>query len=282
MSKNTKIATIAIVAIVCVAGAYVLLGNNNNGDAKTEITISGSTTISPIMLAVQEIYEKENNVIMQISATGSGAGAAAALNGTSDIGMLSRDLKQSEIDGGLVQTVIGMDGIAVIINSSVTGVTGLTLKQIADIYSGKITNWSEVGGNNLDINVLSREAGSGTRDGFETALKGADSEWKILEDKIELGSTNAIKNTVDSTTGAIGYISIGYTSSIGKNTVLMEIDGVKATVENVLNGTYKIQRDLVLATKGAPVGETAKLIDWILDEKGQKILESKGYIPLAK
>ncbi|MFA6711069.1 MAG: phosphate ABC transporter substrate-binding protein, partial [Candidatus Methanomethylophilaceae archaeon] len=230
---------------------------------------------------VEEVYEKENNVDLQITANGSGAGASAAINGTADIGMLSRDLKASEVESGLVSTTIGLDGIAVIINSNVTGVTNLTVEQLAKIYSGEITNWSEVGGNNLKISVISREDGSGTRDGFESAMVKVDSNFEILTEKIEVASTNAVISSVDRTSGSIGYISVGYTSKIGSNTVLLEVNGVEATAENVVNGTYAIQRDLILATKGEPTGEVADLINWILSDAGQALVEEKGYVPLS-
>ncbi|MFA6804061.1 MAG: phosphate ABC transporter substrate-binding protein [Candidatus Methanomethylophilaceae archaeon] len=282
MNTNTKIIAVVAVIVIVAAGAWLALGhNNNNGDDTVTITIAGSTTVAPIMMAVEEVYEKENNVDLQITANGSGAGASAAINGTADIGMLSRDLKASEVESGLVSTTIGLDGIAVIINSNVTGVTNLTVEQLAKIYSGEITNWSEVGGNNLKISVISREDGSGTRDGFESAMVKVDSNFEILTEKIEVASTNAVISSVDRTSGSIGYISVGYTSKIGSNTVLLEVNGVEATAENVVNGTYAIQRDLILATKGEPTGEVADLINWILSDAGQALVEEKGYVPLS-
>jgi len=282
LNTNTKIIAVVAVIVIVAAGAWLALGhNNNNGDDTVTITIAGSTTVAPIMMAVEEVYEKENNVDLQITANGSGAGASAAINGTADIGMLSRDLKASEVESGLVSTTIGLDGIAVIINSNVTGVTNLTVEQLAKIYSGEITNWSEVGGNNLKISVISREDGSGTRDGFESAMVKVDSNFEILTEKIEVASTNAVISSVDRTSGSIGYISVGYTSKIGSNTVLLEVNGVEATAENVVNGTYAIQRDLILATKGEPTGEVADLINWILSDAGQALVEEKGYVPLS-
>lgn len=282
MNKNMKILTVLIVAVVVIAGVAVVLSKDNGGGngEKTTIVIQGSTTVAPIMLAIENIYEEENNVDLQITANGSGAGAAAAINGTANLAMLSRDLKSSETSAGLVQTNIGMDGIAIIFNSSVTGVTNLTLEQAAKIFSGEITNWNQVGGNNLSIHVISREEGSGTRDGFESALKTVDSSYELVDDAIITSSTNAEMNVVDNTGGAIGYVSIGYLHTKGDNTMVATLNGVEAKEENVINGTYAIQRNLVLATMGEPTGEVAKLISWILSDEGQAYVASEGYIPL--
>ncbi len=276
-----KMITIAVVAIVLVAGAYMLVSNDDDGEKQERITIQGSTTVNPIMMAVQSIYEKDNNVILSITANGSSTGASAAINGTADIGMMSRDLKDKEIAAGLVATIIGIDGIAVIINDSVSGINDLTLDQLADIYSGKITNWSAVGGPDSKINLVSREDGSGTRDGFESSLKKADPDFKVATEKIELGSTNAVMKTVDSTKGSIGYISVGYTKNVGNSTNVLSVDGVKASTSTILDGTYVMQRNLLLVTKGQPSGAAADFINWIMSSEGQKIVEEENFIPVA-
>ncbi len=279
--KNTKIITVAIVAIIVAAGAFMLIPQNNNSDDKETIVINGSTTVSPIMLAVKPVYENGHNAVLNITPTGSGNGASSTLNGSADLGMLSRDLKQSEKDAGLVEKVIGIDGIAVILNSSVTGITDLTTQQLADIYSGKITNWNDVGGPNMKINVLSREDGSGTRDGFESALSKADPDFEVTVNKSELSSTGAVMTKVDSTKGTIGYVSVGYTAKAGANTHVLSVNGVEPTVDNIVDGSYKMQRNLLLVTKGAPQGAALELINWILSEEGQKIVESEHYVPVA-
>ncbi|UAL07571.1 MAG: phosphate ABC transporter substrate-binding protein [Candidatus Methanogranum gryphiswaldense] len=281
MNKNMKLLTVLIVAVVVIAGVALVLSKNNGGNSeKTTIVIQGSTTVAPIMLAIESIYEEDNNVDLQITANGSGAGAAAAINGTADLAMLSRNLKDSETSAGLEQTIIGMDGIAIIFNSSVTGVTNLTVEQAAQIFSGEITNWNQVGGNNLDINVISREEGSGTRDGFEAALLAADSSYELVDDAIICSSTNAMMNVVENTGGAIGYISIGYIDTTNTDIIVSDLDGVEATEDNVLNGTYGIQRNLVVATMGEPEGAVADLIDWLLSDEGQAYVASEGFIPI--
>ena len=184
-------------------------------DDKTSysITIQGSTTVNPIMMAVEEEYEKIHpNVRISITANGSGTGAAAAIDGTADIGMLSRDLKTSETDAGLVPTVIGKDGIAIIVNKSVTGIDNLTLAQIAKIYDGTYTNWNQLGGVDHAIDVCGRESSSGTRGAFEEILSGkvaGFSSSSVTDKMVEFASNNALLTHIETTDYSIGYVSLG-------------------------------------------------------------------------
>ena len=184
-------------------------------DDKTSysITIQGSTTVNPIMMAVEEEYEKIHpNVRISITANGSGTGAAAAIDGTADIGMLSRDLKTSETDAGLVPTVIGKDGIAIIVNKSVTGIDNLTLDQIAKIYDGTYTNWNQLGGVDHAIDVCGRESSSGTRGAFEELLSGkvaGFSSSSVTDKMVEFASSNALLTHIETTDYSIGYVSLG-------------------------------------------------------------------------
>lgn len=184
-------------------------------DDKTSysITIQGSTTVNPIMMAVEEEYEKIHpNVRISITANGSGTGAAAAIDGTADIGMLSRDLKTSETDAGLVPTVIGKDGIAIIVNKSVTGIDNLTLDQIAKIHDGTYTNWNQLGGVDHAIDVCGRESSSGTRGAFEELLSGkvaGFSSSSVTDKMVEFASNNALLTHIETTDYSIGYVSLG-------------------------------------------------------------------------
>ena len=184
-------------------------------DDKTSysITIQGSTTVNPIMMAVEEEYEKIHpNVRISITANGSGTGAAAAIDGTADIGMLSRDLKTSETDAGLVPTVIGKDGIAIIVNKSVTGIDNLSLSQIAKIYDGTYTNWNQLGGVDHAIDVCGRESSSGTRGAFEELLSGkvaGFSSSSVTDKMVEFASNNALLTHIETTDYSIGYVSLG-------------------------------------------------------------------------
>ncbi len=177
-------------------------------DGKTSITISGSTTIIQTMQLIAEEYMKKYSYMnISVSGGGSGQGASNTINGTSDIGMCSRDLKATESEKGLVPTVIGKDGVAIIVNGA--GVDNLTIEQVAKIYSGEITNWSQVGGVDKEIAVVCREDGSGTRECFEESVKKAVSDWTMKSDVNSLASTGAVISMINSTSGSIGYISIG-------------------------------------------------------------------------
>ncbi len=184
-------------------------------DDKTSysITIQGSTTVNPIMMAVEEAYEDLHpNVKISITANGSGTGAKAAIDGSADIGMLSRDLKSSETSAGLVPTAIGKDGIAIIYNKSVTGVDNLTFDQIAKIYDGTYTNWNQLGGNDHAIDVCGRESSSGTRGAFEEILAGkvaGFSSDSVTEKMNEFASNNALLSHIESTDYSVGYVSLG-------------------------------------------------------------------------
>lgn len=264
------------IAVVVIIGFCAF--TNASGDGRTEtVSIQGSTTVCPYMLKVQEVYEPENDVILHITNNGSGTGAAAVINGNADIAMLSRDLKSSETNAGLVPTVIGIDGIMAIVNDD-AGITDISAVQLAKIYSGEITNWSEVGGRDLGINVISREEGSGTRDGFESILREAYPDYVTTSSTISQASTSAVLSTVNNTTGAIGYISLGYAYKVGNSTTMLSLDGVEPTAENVQDGTYTMQRNIILATMGEPSGAAKNLIDWILGEEGQALLRECGFI----
>lgn len=266
------IIAVLVTAVVCIAGTYVIASNGNSNEGET-ITIKGSTTIQPLMDKYQEEFEKYSNITLEISGGGSGEGTKAAINGTANIGMASRALKDSELSQGLVATKIGKDAVAVIVNADVTGVTSLTQAQLTGIYNGTITNWNQVGGPDKTIAPIIREAGSGTRECFETKT----GEMPAQNSYAVQASTGGMITQVNQTPGAIGYVSLG---SLNSSCHPVGYEGVTASVDNVNNGSYGIVRDLVLATKGSPTGATAFFINWILSEQGQKILENAGFIKL--
>jgi phosphate transport system substrate-binding protein len=234
------------------------------------------------MEAVESAYEGlHGDVNINITANGSGAGAAAAIDGNADIAMLSRDLKDSETSSGLVAIVIAKDGIAIIINSGVTGVTSLTIQQIADIYDGTITNWSELGGSDATIVVEGRESTSGTRGAFEEILTNTDSSFVVREDMVENASNNALLTSVENTDNAIGYVSLGIAlENASDSFTILQVGGVDATIANVVSGDYTLQRNLILATMGEATGVAADIINYVLSAEGQQIVEDNGYIPI--
>ena len=273
------ITAVLLTAVVCIAGTYSLT-NNNGGSDSNDLTVTGSTTIQPMMSLFQEEFEKYANVKMNVTGGGSGAGATAAINGTADIGMLSRNLKSSEISSGLVAHTIAMDGVVIIVNSNI-GITDLTLEQLAKIYDGKITNWKDVGGRDLTIAVIAREDGSGTRDCFETAMKTVDSSFVMKTDVVTYNSTGGVTSAVNSTPGSIGYVNLNAVEHLSTNTTAISVDGIAATSTTVTDGSYEISRNLILVTKGEATGMAAFFLNWVISEDGQKIVEDAGFVRIA-
>ena len=206
------------------------------------VATDGSTSMEKVIGYLSEAFmEANSDVTVTYNPTGSGSGITAAIEGTCDIGLASRNLKDEEVEEGVEQTVLCYDGIAVIVNTE-NSVSELTLEQIASIFSGEITNWSEVGGDDAEIVVIGREAGSGTRDGFESITDTED----ICVYSQELTSTGAVVSAVSTTPGAIGYASM---ASVDDSVSTITVDGVLPTEETVLDGTYAIQRPFVLVTR---------------------------------
>ena len=225
------------------------------------------------MEKLAEAFEGKNSgVKVEVQQLGSSAGIKNAIEGVSEIGMSSRDLKDEEKSSGLKETIIATDGIAVITNKA-NKVTDLTLDQVKDIYTGKITNWKEVGGEDAPIVVVSREDGSGTRDGFQEKV-GFESEELIKDAQISDGSGN-IKSTVEGNVNAIGYISFGY---VDEAVNAVKVDGVEINHETVANNEYVIARPFILVNKDGISDNAQALIDFILSDEGQSILEEKGFI----
>ena len=259
---------------------YILMGSlavgcgSSDSSNSNKITISGSTSVGPVVEILGEDFEAKNEgVSIEVQQIGSSAGIKNAIDGTSQIGMASRDLKDEEKAAGLKETQIAIDGIAVITNKNNT-VKDLTLEQVKDIYTGKITNWKEVGGNDAPIVVVSREDGSGTRDGFQENV-GFESEELTKDAQISDGSGN-IKSIVEGNENAIGYISFGY---VDENVNALTIDGVELNAENVKNDSYAIARPFLFANKEDVITEQGKnFIDFILSEEGQNVVEENGFI----
>ena len=205
--------------------------------------------------------------------TGSGSGIQAVQEGRCDIGLSSRALKDEEKQGGLTETVLAYDGIAMIVNPE-NPVTDLTLAQIADIYTGKITNWSQVGGKDAQIVLIGREAGSGTRSGFEEIVEVKDQ----CQYRQELSATGDVITTVAQNPGAIGYASL---ASVKDTVKALHVGGVTPSEETVKDGSYAIQRPFVLATKtGAQLNPAAQaFFDYVTSGKANDIITAAGVVP---
>ena len=266
-----------IVGLLCgtlmVSGLAVGCGLGSDSESKTgKITISGSTSVGPTIEVLAEEYKKNNDVKIEVQQVGSSSGIKNTIDGTSNLGMSSRDLKDEE-EQSLDETQIAIDGIAVITNIE-NKVNDLTMNQVKDIFTGKITNWKEVGGEDAQIVVVSREEGSGTRDGFQE-LVGFESKELSKDSQICDGS-GAVKSTIEGNKNAIGYISFGYVKDDIKS---VKIDGVEATDDNVVNGTYSISRPFLVVNQKDNLSEEAKsFVDFILSEEGQNIIAEKGFI----
>jgi len=222
----------------------------------------------------KELGNKDN---LEVQGVGSSAGIKAATDGTADIGMSSRELKDEEKATGLVETVIAYDGIAVIVHPS-NGVADLTKAQIKDIFEGKIANWKDVGGVDKDIVVVTREAGSGTRGAFEELLKLLDDTKAstIVETAVVAEGTGAVMASVASKEFSIGFVSEGFLDATVK---ALTIEGIKPEVAAIKDGTYPISRPLILIAKPEIKKEAQAVIDFIIGDEGQKIMAEK-YIPV--
>lgn len=266
-----------IVALLCgvvmVSGLAVGCGSGSSSEGDTaKITISGSTSVGPTMEVLAEAYQKNNDVKIEIQQVGSSSGIKNAIDGTSDLAMSSRDLKDEEAQN-LDETKMAIDGIAVVTNKA-NKVKDLTIEQVRDIFTGKITNWKEIGGEDAQIVVVSREEGSGTRDGFQDIL-GFESGELIKDAQICDGSGN-VKSTVEGNENAIAYISFGYLSDTLND---LKIDGVEANDDNVIDGKYPISRPFLVVNKKDALSDEAKaFVDFIMSEEGQNIVAEEGFI----
>lgn len=272
-----------IVKVIALAASFVLMASSLTACGNTDsegnglsgtIRLNGSTSMQKVANALQEGFMAANQgVTVNVEFTGSGTGIQAAIDGTADIGNSSRNLKDAELAEGLVENIIAIDGIAVIIHNEVT-VTDISSEELVKIYTGEITNWSELGGSDQPIVVVGRESGSGTRGAFEELLNIED----LCAYAQEIDSTGGVLSTVAGTKGAIGYVSLDV---MDDTVTVMAIDGVVASEENIVAGTYSLSRPFVMATKGA-IAEQNELVQsffaYIESEEGQAIIKKVGLI----
>ncbi len=284
MKKKILTGLIAAGVLVASLGLAGCGGNSDSGSgdsgsaASGSVVIAGSTSVQPLSEAMSEVYMEENpDVTVEVQGGGSGQGIKSIEDGIADIGSLSREVGEDEKGSISEEYVIAKDGVAVIVNADVN-VDDLSLEQIKGIYTGDIKNWSEVGGDNAEITVVSREEGSGTRGAF-TEITGVtvDDVDNTTKDALVQPSTGAVKETVSTTPNSIGYVSLG---SLDDSVKVLTVEGVEATSENVVSGDYKIQRPFVYVV-GSEVSETAQaFIDFAMSDEGQKIVEENDFIPV--
>lgn len=237
------------------------------------LSMNGSTSMEKVIKAVNGAFmEKNKGVTVNLNLTGSGTGIQEASEGKCDIGNSSRKLKDEEAEK-LDATVVGLDGIALVVNPA-NKLEDITLQDLAKVYSGEITNWKELGGDDKSIVVIGREDGSGTRDGFESIVMG-DKEPKYAQ---ELESTGSVINAVATTDGAIGYASL---ANVDETVKALKIGGIEATEENVKSGAYEVQRPFICATlKGSDNKLVKDYLDFILSEEGQALVLAQGAVPV--
>ena len=243
------------------------------GSEKQQVATDGSTSMSKVIGSLAEAFEAKSGIEVSYNGSGSGSGIKAVQSGTCDIGLSSRALKDEEKSAGLVGTVLAYDGIAVIVNPE-NPVNDLDLETIAKIYTGEITNWAEIGGNDAEIVLIGREAGSGTRSGFEEIVGVEDA----CQYRQELTSTGDVITAVAGNPGAIGYASV---ASVKDTVKALRVGGVAPTEETVKDGSYTIQRPFVLVTvEGKALSDAAqKFFDYITSGEADDIIISAGVVP---
>ncbi|MDR2426127.1 MAG: phosphate ABC transporter substrate-binding protein [Endomicrobium sp.] len=263
--------------LIIAALAFILCAGNLSA---ARIVVEGSTTVLPIaQRAAEEYMDANSSADITVRGGGSGVGINSLISGTCNIANSSREIKDNELQSAASKKVkpkafvIAMDGIAVIVNKN-NSISALSKKQIADIYTGKITNWSQVGGKNEKIVVISRDSASGT---FESFSELALNKQKVVSGALMQASNQAIATSVSTTPGAIGYVGLGYVTSSVKS---VAVDGIEASVEAVLKSKYAYSRPLYMYTNGEPKGETKNFIDFILSDDGQTIVTEEGFVSL--
>ncbi|MDY5674906.1 MAG: phosphate ABC transporter substrate-binding protein [Eubacteriales bacterium] len=273
MKKIISIVIAAACALALFAGCSAKAPEAAAEDGN--VSLDGSTSMEKVIGSLGESFINSNpGTSYTYNPTGSGSGIKAVSEGTCDIGLSSRNLKDDEKASGLTGTVLALDGIAVIVNPN-NPVSDLSVEQIASIYKGEITNWKDVGGNDAEIVLIGREAGSGTRDGFES-ITGTNDACKYRQ---ELTSTGDVITTVSQNPDAIGYASL---ASLKDNVKALTVGGIAPTEETVKDGSYVIQRPFVLVTKdGVELSETAKkFFDYATSSQAAEVITAAGAVPV--
>ena len=251
--------------------------NDDNAEVTGTVSTDGSTSMEKVIMSLGEAFQAENKgITVGYNPTGSGSGITAVSEGRCDIGLASRALKDDEKAAGLKETVLALDGIAIIVNPE-NKVSDLTVEQIAKIYTGEITNWKDVGGDDAEIVLIGREAGSGTRDGFES-ITGTKDSCKYRQ---ELTSTGDVITTVAGNPNAIGYASL---ASIKDTVKAISVNGVAPSEATVSDGSYEVQRPFILVTKeGVELSKAAQLFfDYATGKDAADIISAAGAVPVAK
>lgn len=271
------ILTVSLILGVLVGCSQQQTSQSTDSQAvQSTVSTDGSTSMEKVIGYLSEAYMEENkNTKVTYNPTGSGSGIQAVSEGRCDIGLSSRNLKDEE-KSTLTETVVAIDGIAIIVNNE-NPIENLSLEQIAEIYTGEISNWKEVGGEDKAIVLIGREAASGTRDGFES-ITGTKDKCEYTQ---ELTSTGDVIQTVASNPNAIGYASL---ASVKDSVKMLKVDNVSPSKETIQNGTYKVQRNFVLVTKkdGKLSNEAQAFFDFATSSAADNLIEKAGAIPVVR
>ena len=264
MKKIITMMMVAVLALSMFAGC---------GSKKASVATDGSTSMEKVIGALGEAFQNDTGISFTYNPTGSGSGIKAVQEGRCDIGLSSRELKAEEKEAGLGGIVLAYDGIAIIVHPE-NPVADLSVETIAKIYTGEITNWKDVGGNDVEIVLIGREAGSGTRDGFESITDTEDA----CKYRQELTSTGDVITTVSQNPGAIGYASV---ASVKDTVKAVTVDGVAPTEATIKDGSYVVQRPFVLETKtDTPLSDAAfKFFTYITSADACDIISAAGAVP---
>jgi len=271
---DNKVIIGIIAAVVVIIAAVLMFGGSTNASAKIDIV--GSTSVQPVAEKLVEEYQKSHpDVKINVQGGGSSVGIKSAQDGTADIGTSSKDLKDDE-KKGLTEYTLGQDGIVIAVNTKNT-VKDLSKDQLKDIFSGKVTNWKEVGGSDTPIHIITREEGSGTLDAFIAIVMGKDTD--IKSDAVVQSSTEAVKQSVKQDPSAIGFVSYAHMSDDVK---ALSVGGVSPSESTLADGTYELQRPFLFLVKGTPDGALKDFIDWVMGPEGRKILQEEKIIKSTK
>ena len=262
----------AVVAFILLASMCLL--SACGGGASTAFVIAGSTSVQPYAEILAEEYAHINpEIVIDVQGGGSSAGITAVESGTADVGMTSRNLKESEQHLWVIE--IAKDGLAIIVHPD-NPVRNLTLEQLRSIYAADIINWGQLGGHNAKIHIIAREEGSGTRSAFEEMVM---EEQRISPGAIVQDSNGAVRQLVADDRNSIGFISMGLVEIGQRPVIALQIDGVEASQENIINGSYKLFRPFLFAALSEPTGPIRQFIDYVCSPEGKRILADEGLIP---
>ncbi len=261
---------VGLLIILIIFIAVLTLGTGTDYE---RIVIAGSTSVQPVAEKLAEKYmEEHSDVRIDVMGGGSGLGIRSVSQNIISVGTSSKSFNLSE-NPGLNNYTIGKEGILVVVNVE-SPVDDLSQSQLKDIFSGKITNWKELGGPDAKINLVIREDGSGTRQAFDDMVMG---KTKVKSDAVVQTSTESIKLAVKQDPNAIGYISLTHMTPDVK---ALKIDGIEPSLETIIDNTYVLQRPFLFITKGKPEGEVKKFIEWCLSPVGQKIVKEEKIVPI--